>query len=120
MIINLLATSKSGLSNLPSVLFAGFLPILLSTLVSAPSAKAQNTTINGSVPSGPPSDQVVRLTLREAISMALKYNLGTIESGENVQIARGQRVLALSNLLPQVSASASENIQQVNLATFGV
>ncbi|HVH86334.1 MAG TPA: TolC family protein, partial [Terriglobales bacterium] len=32
---------------------------------------------------------------------------------------RGQRLLALSNLLPQVSAGASENVQQVNLASFG-
>jgi outer membrane protein TolC len=52
--------------------------------------------------------------------MALRYNLGAIESGQNAQIARGQRLLALSNLLPQVSAGASENVQQVNLATFGL
>jgi outer membrane protein TolC len=113
------AGRKSGLSKLLSALFAGFLPILLSISISAPAARAQSTPISGSVPSGPASDQVVRLTLREAISMALKYNLGTIESGENVQIARGQRLLALSNLLPQVTAGASENVQQVNLATFG-
>jgi hypothetical protein len=50
----------------------------------------------------------------------LRYNLGAIECGENVQIARGQRLLALSNLLPQVSAGASENVQQVNFATFGL
>jgi len=40
--------------------------------------------------------------------MALRYNLGAIESGENVQITRGQRLIALSNLLPEVSAGASE------------
>ena len=113
------AKRKSSRSNPLSFLFVGFLTTLFGILVGATTANAQNTAINGSVPSGPASDQVVRLTLREAISMALKYNLGTIESGENVQIARGQRLLALSNLLPQVSASASENIQQVNLATFG-
>jgi len=32
------------------------------------------------------------------------YNLGTIESGENVQTARGQRLLALGNLLDKVAA----------------
>jgi outer membrane protein TolC len=110
---------KSGLSNLLSALFAGFLPILFSVLISAPAAKAQNTAINGSVPSGPATDQVIRLTLQDAIKMALKYNLGAIETGENAQIARGQRLLALSNLLPQVTAGASENVQQVNLGTFG-
>jgi len=114
------ARRKSGLSNLLGGLFAGFLPILLSLLIGAPAAKAQNQPVNGSVPSGPASDQIIRLTLRDAVNMALKYNLGTIESGENTQIARGQRLLALSNLLPQVSASASENVQQVNLATRGL
>jgi outer membrane protein TolC len=111
---------KSGLSNLLSGLFAGFLSILLSLLIGAPAAKAQNQPVNGSVPSGPASDQIIRLTLRDAVSMALKYNLGTIESGENTQIARGQRLLALSKLLPQVSASASENVTQANLATLGI
>jgi len=72
------------------------------------------------VPSGPASDELVQLTLRDAIKMALRYNLGAIESGQNAQIARGQRLLALSNLLPHVSAGASENVQQVNLATFGL
>jgi outer membrane protein TolC len=111
---------KSGLSNVLSGLFAGFLSISLSLLISAPAAKAQNQAVNGSVPSGPASDQIIRLTLRDAVSMALKYNLGTIESGENTQIARGQRLLALSKLLPQVSAGASENVTQANLATLGI
>src|SRR6266446_8062525 len=111
---------KSSLSNLLSGFFAAFLPTLLSVLLSASAAKAQNTAINGSVPSSPASDQVIRLTLKDAINMALKYNLGAIETGENAHIARGQRLLALSNLLPQVSASASENVQQVNLATRGL
>src|SRR6266853_6416053 len=78
------------------------------------------TVVTGSVPSGPASDQVLRLTLRDTIKMALRYNLGAIESGQNAQIARGQRLLALSNLLPQVSAGASENVQQVNLGTVGL
>lgn len=92
---------------------------VFALLIGGTSTKAQNIAVTGSVPSGPASDQVLRLTLRDAINMALRYNLGAIESGQNVQIARGQRLLALSNLLPQVSAGASENVQQVNLATFG-
>jgi outer membrane protein TolC len=111
---------KSGLSNRLSALFAGLIPILLSVLISAPGAKAQSTATNGSVPSGPATDQVIRLTLQDAIKMALKYNLGAIETGENAQIARGQRLLALSKLLPQVSAGASETVQQLNLGTVGL
>jgi len=88
--------------------------------LTIPPANAQNTAATGSVPSGPASDQVLRLSLQDAINMALRYNLGAIESGENAQIARGQRLLALSKLLPQVSAGASENVDQVNLTTVGL
>jgi len=80
----------------------------------------QGTVLNGSVPSGPASNEVLHLTLRDAVSRALRYNLGTIESGENVTTARGERLLALSNLLPQISAGVSENAAQTSLASFGV
>jgi len=52
--------------------------------------------------------------------MALRYNLGEIESGENARIARGERLHALSGLLPQVSAGASENVEQFSSATLGI
>lgn len=114
------AKSKSSVVNrLADFFFAAAVAVFV-LLIGGQTAKAQNTVVTGSVPSGPASDQVLRLTLRDAINMALRYNLGAIESGQNAQIARGQRLLALSNLLPQVSAGASENVQQVNLATFGL
>ena len=59
------ARRRSDLSNLLGGLFAGFLPILLAVLIGVLGSKAQNTTINGSVPSGSTSHQVVRLALRE-------------------------------------------------------
>jgi outer membrane protein TolC len=80
----------------------------------------QASAITGSVPSGPASNEVLRLTLRNAITSALRYNLATTESTENARIARGQRLLALSKLLPQVNAGLSENVDQLSLATFGL
>src|SRR6202161_2105473 len=74
----------------------------------------------GSVPSGPASNEVLRLTLSEAISRAVRYNLGAIESDENTRAARGQRLLALSRLLPQVSAGINENVDQVNFTALGL
>ncbi len=108
----------SVLNRLTGFFFAAVVAVF-AVLIGGATAKAQNTAVTGSVPSGLASDQVLQLTLRDAVKMALRYNLGVIESGQNAQIARGQRLLALSNLLPQVSAGASENVQQVNLATFG-
>ena len=86
---------------------------------------AQNTTgtasaTTGSVPSGPATADVRQLTLQDAVHEGLRYNLAVIDSGENARIARGQRLVALSALLPQVSAQVSENVQQLNLATLGL
>src|SRR5215471_4546673 len=74
----------------------------------------------GSVPTGTATNEVLHLTLRDAISRAVRYNLGQIESGENARIARGQRLRALSALLPQVSAGASENVEQFSASTLGI
>src|SRR5215475_13297350 len=74
----------------------------------------------GSVPSGPPTNGVLHLTLQDAINMAVRYNLGGIESGENVRDARGQRLHALSGLMPQIAASGTQNVEQISKAAFGI
>jgi outer membrane protein TolC len=81
---------------------------------------ATSSFISGSVPSGLATGEELHLTLRDSINMALRYNLGAVESGENSRSARGQRLLALSSLLPQVSASAQENVDQASMATLGL
>ena len=84
------------------------------------SAQGPANVFAGSVPSGPATSEVLHLTLRDAVTRALRYNLGTIESGENVTIARGQRLLALSSLLPQVDAGVTESVAQTSIATLGI
>jgi outer membrane protein TolC len=74
----------------------------------------------GSVPSGTAGKDVLPLTLRDAINMAVQYNLGEIESGESARIARGQRLRALSALLPQVNANVAENVEQFSKSTLGI
>ena len=87
---------------------------------SQSSARGQGDVFAGSVPSGPATSEVLHLTLHDAVNRALRYNLGTIESGENATIARGQRLLALSDLLPQVSAGVSEYVEQTSVAVLGI
>ena len=94
--------------------------VLLAVFWIVAPAVAQNTDLMGSVPSGPARNEGLQLTLRDALDMALRYNLGAIESGENAQIARGQRLLALSHLLPQVSTGINENVDQVNFTALGL
>lgn len=90
------------------------IPALAAAQTSQPSANF------GSVPTGTATNEVLHLTLHDAINRAIRYNLGQIESGENARIARGQRLRALSALLPQVSAGASENVEQFSASTLGI
>ncbi len=106
------------LASIPRLL--GSILVAVASLCLVTATTAQTSAINGSVPNGTASNEILRLTLRDAITMALRYNLGAIESGENAQTARGQRLIALSYLLPQVNAGLSETAGQTSLATFGV
>jgi outer membrane protein TolC len=100
---------------------AGLWSLMLSLVVATTASRAQVMSPNsGSVPSGPATNMVLRLTLGEAINQAVRYNLGAIESDENIRAARGQRLLALSHLLPQVSAGITENVDQVNFTALGL
>lgn len=96
-----------------------FTLLFLSWSCLAIPAMAQSAFV-GSVPSGPATNEVVKLTLRDAINMALRYNLAQIETQENVRAARGQRLQALSLLLPQISAGVTENVEQASVASLGI
>jgi outer membrane protein TolC len=101
-----------------SILRCALLWLTITVLAAAPT---NQPSINfGSIPSGTATNEILHLTLRDAINRAVRYNLGQIESGENARIARGQRLRALSALLPQVSASASENVEQFSASTLGI
>ena len=99
---------------LASVLFLLFVPLLVNGQINQASPGLS------SVPSGPATHESIHLTLRDAINMAARYNLSGIESGENARAARGQRLQALSRLLPQVSAGAAENVEQLSTSALGI
>ena len=82
-------------------------------------ANAQQSQFTGSVPTGRASSTPLRLTLDDAINRALKANLGLLVSETASDSARGQRIRALSALLPQVYAQVTETAEQLNLKTFG-
>jgi outer membrane protein TolC len=120
-----LIATRAGSEGLRSAsgraLAIGKLCSLMLLVVATTESWTQVVSLNlGSVPSGPASNEVLRLTLSEAINRAVRYNLGAIESDENTRAARGQRLLALSSLLPQVSAGINENVAQVNFTALGL
>ena len=112
--------SHSGVARISPRSSLGFAVLYLMVSVFAGAQTSQPSGNFGSVPSGTASKEVLHLTLRDAITMAVRYNLGQIESGENARIARGQRLRAMSALLPQVSAGAAENVEQFSAATLGI
>ena len=72
----------------------------------------------GSAQSRPPFSG--KLSLREAVERALRYNLGSIGVSQAVEQARGQTRVARSAPLPNVNGNLSENIEQRNLAAQGL
>ncbi|PYT35311.1 MAG: TolC family protein, partial [Acidobacteria bacterium] len=60
-----------------------------------------------------------KLSLREAVERALRYNLGAVGLFDAVRQARGQSRVARSALLPNLNGSLSETVQQLNLRANG-
>jgi len=115
------AGSESVRSSSGRAFSIGKLCSLMLLVVATTESWTQVVSANlGSVPSGPATNEVLRLSLSEAINRGLLYNLGAIESDENTRAARGQRLLALSSLLPQVSAGVYENVAQVSFTALGL
>jgi len=90
-----------------------------SVLLFSPHVVAAQAQTSGSVPTGAATSDVRHLTFADAIEMALRYNLGAVESAESARAARGQRLQALSALLPQVGAGISYNREQLSSAALG-
>jgi len=97
-------------------LIKGFLALLLLTTFTALS---QTSQFQGSVPTGAASPAPLALTLHDAVDRGLKANLGLLVSDSASESARGQRLHALSALLPKLDAKAGETIEQLNLKTIG-
>lgn len=88
---------------------------------SAPVATTvTGSTFQGSIPVGQANDQILDLTLDDAIQRGLRNNLGVILSGQQSASARAERLAQLQNLLPTVDGYIREADMQVNLAAQGL
>lgn len=73
----------------------------------------------GSVPNGEVTSQDLPLSLTDAVARGLRQNLGVLLSAQGRNLAEGGRRVALSKLLPNLSAGLNETIRQSNLAALG-
>jgi outer membrane protein TolC len=83
-------------------------------------AQATQDSFHGSVVAGKATDTVLDLSLDDAIQRGLRQNLGLILQTSAVKNSNGQRLEELQALLPTVNATASIEVQQINLAAFGL
>ena len=77
-------------------------------------------SFKGSVVEGTANGAVLDLSLDDAIQRGLRQNLGIILQTTNQQNAHGQQLEYLQALLPTVTGDASIEVQQINLAAFGL
>ena len=75
---------------------------------------------SGSVITSKVTDQIISISLRDAIDRGLKSNLGALLTEQGITGARAQRWRALQSMLPDVSGRVGESVQQVNLAAQGL
>jgi outer membrane protein TolC len=61
-----------------------------------------------------------KLSFQEAIQRGLAFNLGEVGLEHGIRQARGQARVARSALLPNLNASLTETVQQVNLRALGI
>jgi len=87
----------------------------------APSVSLPGTQspFQGSAPEGNPTPEVLQIDFKEAIERGLRNNLGVLLAGDQAQAAQGQRWQQLSELLPNLSAHAVEDVQTLSLAALG-
>jgi outer membrane protein TolC len=85
----------------------------------SPSGALAQSFFQGSVPTGQATGTTLNLSLRDAVTRALRFNLGEIESQENTRAARAVRLRSLNALLPNLAARVSAETQQINLRALG-
>src|SRR6185437_8273280 len=89
---------------------------------SNPSARATQS-LNpylGSVPGGKVVEGEIKLTLSDAVRRGLEFNLGLIESQQGSADASAQRMRAFAAMLPQITARAQQNFEQISTAELGI
>jgi len=83
-------------------------------------AAATPDSFKGSLVTGQATGSMMDLTLDDAIARGLRQNLGIILQTTAQKSARGQQYQMLQPLLPTITGDASIEVEQVNLAAYGL
>jgi outer membrane protein TolC len=106
--------------SLAGLALAGALPILCAlSHAQAPNPTSAANPFYGSVTAHPATDEVLRLSLDDAIALGLKNNLGLKEAENGEKTLQGQKNEALQNFLPTIKLQGDLGVHQQNLAAMG-
>src|SRR5580698_152901 len=83
-------------------------------------AQPTQDSFKGSIMTGTATSGVLDLSLDDAIQRGLRQNLGLILQSSTQKNSNGQRLEELQTLLPTVTAQASIEVQQIDLAAYGL
>lgn len=93
---------------------------------SSTSVNTVNSTIQvsgvylGSVPDPNAPPGPLTLNIADAIQRGLRFNLGVVSANSSVRQLRGQRLAALSQMLPNIYGTLSETGAKIDLQTQGL
>lgn len=82
-------------------------------------AAGNQSPFSGSVPHGKLQPGVMELSVEDAITQGLKYNLGIVLSAQSTAQAKASRLKELSNILPKLDGSLREGYYKANLQAEG-
>jgi len=85
----------------------------------SPSIQISAQDFQGSVVTTPATNEVLPLSLDDAVRRGLDYNLGLRLRQQQQQVASGQRSQALQRLIPTITATANTTLQEVSLVAEG-
>lgn len=108
---------------LPLALTPAFAQTEAPGLTSLPSAEQVIQRVqdpySSSIPQGKATNEVIELSIEDALDRGLKYNLGIYLSQRATDQTRASRLRALSDLMPVINGSFTEEEQKINLKAFG-
>jgi outer membrane protein TolC len=79
-----------------------------------------STTYQGSETTEKATDGTLDLSLDDAIARGLKHNLGLILTTQSQQSSHGSQLQELQSLLPTITGTVKESVQQTDLQALGL
>jgi len=102
--------------------FSAFLALSLASAPARAQAGNPSSAANpfyGSVTAQPATDDTLKLSLDEAVSLGLRNNLGLKEAENSEKLVHGEKNVALQEFLPTIVLSGATGVYQHNLAALG-